>query len=124
MTRRRLLVPVGALMIVLGGSALHAQNAPVYRVDPFWPRPLPNKWLMQQVPTLTVDKDDHIWVLNRPRDINPDESGASTNPPRTDCCIAAPAVLAALESTSGYVAGHARAYCAVRLTDCGHWQLG
>jgi hypothetical protein len=29
----------------------------------------------------------------RPRDINPDESGASTTPPRTDCCIAAPAVL-------------------------------
>jgi hypothetical protein len=32
-------------------------------------------------------------VLNRPRDINPDESGAATKPPRTDCCIAAPAVL-------------------------------
>src|SRR5690348_5464711 len=30
----------------------------------------------------------HIWVLNRPRDIMPDESG-----PRTDCCIAAPAVV-------------------------------
>jgi hypothetical protein len=42
---------------------------------------------------MVTDKDDHIWVLNRPRDIMPDESGASTNPPRTDCCIAAPAVM-------------------------------
>ncbi len=42
---------------------------------------------------MVTDKDDHIWVMNRPRDINPDESGASTTPPRTDCCIAAPAVL-------------------------------
>ena len=93
MTRRRLLVLVGALMIVLGGSGVHAQNAPVYRVDPFWPRPLPNKWLMQQVPTLTVDKDDHLWVFNRSRGMRPDENGASTNPPRTDCCVAGPSIL-------------------------------
>jgi len=55
--------------------------------------PLPNKWIIQGVPTMVTDKDDHIWVLNRPRDINPDENGAATKPPRTDCCIAAPAVL-------------------------------
>jgi len=66
---------------------------PVYKVDPFWPKPLPNKYLMQGVPTMVTDKDDHIWVLNRPRDINPDESGAASTPPRTDCCVAAPAVL-------------------------------
>ncbi len=70
-----------------------AQQAPVYEVDPHWPKPLPNHWLMQGVPVMVTDKDDHIWVFNRPRDINPDENGAATNPPRTDCCIAAPAVL-------------------------------
>src|SRR5438128_1251512 len=69
-------------------------SLPAYKVDPFWPKmPLPNKWIIQGVPTMVTDKDDHIWVLNRPRDINPDESGAAANPPRTDCCIAAPAVL-------------------------------
>jgi hypothetical protein len=70
-----------------------APAAPVYKVDPFWPKPLPNKWIIQGVPTMVTDKDDHVWVLNRPRDINPDESGAAAKPPRTDCCIAAPAVL-------------------------------
>src|SRR5580700_5608536 len=70
-----------------------AKDVPVYKVDPFWPKPLPHHWLMQGVPVMVVDKDDHIWVLNRPRDVNPDEIGAATNPPRTDCCIAAPAVL-------------------------------
>jgi sugar lactone lactonase YvrE len=65
----------------------------MYRVDPYWPKPLPNKWIMQQVPTLAVDKDDHIWVLNRSRQIMPDETGASTTPPRTDCCIAGPGVM-------------------------------
>lgn len=81
-------------LVVLGvPSELQAQDPPIYTVDPFWPKPLPNKWIMQQVPTLVVDNDDHIWVFNRSRQIKPDESGASTTPPRTDCCIAAPAVL-------------------------------
>ena len=73
--------------------AMRAQNVPIYQVDPSWPKPLPNHWLMQGVPVMVTDKDDHIWVFNRPRDINPDESGAATKPPRTDCCVAAPAVL-------------------------------
>jgi hypothetical protein len=66
---------------------------PIYKVDPFWPKPLPNKWILQGIPVMVTDKDDHIWVISRPGDIKPDESGASTNPPRTDCCIAAPAVV-------------------------------
>src|ERR1700678_3821007 len=79
---------------VLGTAPVaQAQPMPAYKDDPFWPKPLPKKYIIQGVPTMVVDKDDHIWVMNRPRDINPDESGASTTPPRTDCCIAAPAVL-------------------------------
>src|SRR5215470_13164949 len=84
------------LFCLLGSGLVrtaHAQNLPVYEVDPSWPKPLPNKWLMQGVPVMVTDKDDHIWVISRPRDINPDESGAATTPPRTDCCIAAPTVL-------------------------------
>jgi len=37
-----------------------AQQAPTYKVDPYWPRPLPNKWTMQQIVDIFVDKDDHI----------------------------------------------------------------
>ena len=86
-------ISIFALMLTLV-PLVYGQDPPVYKVDPFWPKqPLPNKWLIQGVPTMVTDKDDHIWVLNRPRDIMPDESGASTKPPRTDCCLAAPAVL-------------------------------
>jgi hypothetical protein len=77
----------------MAGPSARAQDVPAYRVDPYWPKPLPNKWIMQQIPTLTVDKDDHIWVLNRSRQIMPDETGASTTPPRADCCVAGPAVM-------------------------------
>ena len=51
---------VVALATVLGGrsqakekanhkQAVDAQGAPMFRVDPFWPKPLPNRWSMQQV---------------------------------------------------------------------------
>ena len=82
-----------AAWMLLAGGLSRAQAPPTYRVDPFWPKPLPNKWIMQQVPTLAVDKNDHVWVFNRSRNIRPDENGASTNPPRTDCCIAGPSIL-------------------------------
>jgi len=87
------LAVLACLVVFSPARPADAQAKPVYKVDPFWPKPLPNKWLMQGVPVMVTDKDDHIWVMNRPRDVNPDETGASTTPPRTDCCIAAPAVL-------------------------------
>ena len=86
-------IVVCAGSVLVAGPFSRAQSAPAYRVDPFWPKPLPHKWIMQQVPTLAVDTRDHVWVFNRSRQIRPDENGASTNPPRTDCCIAGPAVL-------------------------------
>lgn len=30
-----------------------------------WPKPLPNNWVMNEVHGVTVDKDDHIWLLIR-----------------------------------------------------------
>jgi len=86
-------IGLGCFWAFVAGPAARAQDKPMYKVDPYWPKPLPNKWIMQQVPTLAVDKDDHIWVLNRSRQIMPDETGASTTPPRTDCCIAGPGVM-------------------------------
>ena len=77
----------------LASPAAHAQKAPEYRVDPFWPKRLPNKWSMQQVVDIYVDKDDHIWAINRADDARPDELGAMTTPPRTECCVLGPEVL-------------------------------
>jgi len=70
-----------------------AQNAPVYKVDVAWPKRLPNKWSMQQIVDIYIDKDDRIWVLNRQSDARPDELGAATNPPRAECCVLGPDVL-------------------------------
>src|ERR1700719_3984506 len=70
-----------------------AQHARKYRVDAFWPQELPNNWIIGQIGGLAVDRQDHIWVLQRPASNTVDELGASLKPPRSLCCIAAPPVL-------------------------------
>src|ERR1700761_6989625 len=70
-----------------------AQNVPQFTVDPFWPKPLPNNWILGQVASVAVDSQDHVWVLHRPRSLSEDEKGASLKPPRNNCCIPAPSVL-------------------------------
>jgi hypothetical protein len=66
---------------------------PNYVVDPSWPKQLPNNWLIGQVAGLAVDRNDHIWVLQRPRSLTADEAGLAQNPPRSACCLPAPSVL-------------------------------
>jgi len=78
--------------LVLAGAA-HAADAPKFQVDPFWPKPLPNNWIMGQAAGVAVDAQDHIWVVQRPRTLTDDEKAASLTPPRSKCCVPAPPVL-------------------------------
>ena len=64
-----------------------------YQVDPFWPQPLPNGWILGQVSGVAVDADDHVWVLQRPGSLSDDEKGATFKPPLSRCCAPAPPVL-------------------------------
>jgi DNA-binding beta-propeller fold protein YncE len=82
-----------AILLSADALATCAQDAPRYQVDPFWPLELPNNWIIGQVGGLAVDREDHIWVLQRPASDTVDEVGASLTPPRSQCCIAAPPVL-------------------------------
>ena len=70
-----------------------AQEPPKFKVDPSWPKELPNNWIMGQVGGMAVDRHDHIWVLQRPSLDTVDELGASQTPPLSQCCFAAPPVL-------------------------------
>src|ERR1700739_1868046 len=69
-------------------------SVPMFRVDPFWPKPLPNRWSMQQVTGLWVeDKTGHVWFLNRAAAADGDEIGGDGTPPRIDCCVRGPEVI-------------------------------
>ena len=40
-------------------------QAPTFEVDPLWPRPLPNHWVLGQTIGVAVDAQDHIWIVHR-----------------------------------------------------------
>ncbi|MDH3228620.1 MAG: hypothetical protein OEN55_02395 [Alphaproteobacteria bacterium] len=52
-------------------------TAPKFRVVPGWPKPLPNNWLVGQVGGIAVDRNDNIWIVQRPRTLTSDEAGAT-----------------------------------------------
>jgi DNA-binding beta-propeller fold protein YncE len=40
-------------------------TAPKYKVDPFWPKPLPDKWVTGEVAGTCLDSKDHLFIVNR-----------------------------------------------------------
>ena len=93
--RIKALVVLGALaLLALGvGLAAQTQGAPKYKLDAEWPKPLPNKWKMGGVTGLAVDKDDNVWVYDRPNDLTDIELEAELTPPIADCCTRPPSMI-------------------------------
>src|ERR1044072_1728012 len=52
------------------------EATPKFAVDPYWPKPLPENWMLGQVAGIAVDKNDHIWIVHRPKSLVDDEKGA------------------------------------------------
>jgi DNA-binding beta-propeller fold protein YncE len=67
---------------------------PLYRVDPFWPAPLPNNWVLGQVAGADVGPDGRIWFVHRPGSLSDREVGVMQDPPINKCCYPAPPVVA------------------------------
>jgi hypothetical protein len=66
---------------------------PSFQVDPSWPKTEGN-WIFGSIGGITVDlKNDHVWVLQRPRTLDKDENYAAQKPPAADCCAPAPPVM-------------------------------
>ena len=87
----------GAMLLALAG-VMSAQNrpsaqAPRFEVDPFWPKPLPNHWVLGSTIGLSVDAQDHVWILHRPQTVEDNFKAADFTPPIGACCKVAPPVL-------------------------------
>ena len=76
-----------------GPAARTTPSAPQLQVDPFWPKPLPNNWILGQVSGVAVDKRGHVWIIQRPRSLSDRELGAQQKPAWSKCCVAAPPVI-------------------------------
>jgi hypothetical protein len=69
-------------------------QVPMFEVDPMWPKPLPNHWVIGQTIGVSVDAQDHIWIIHRQGSLEPKEIYSAANPPMAECCTPAPPVLA------------------------------
>ena len=103
--RRNVLVGAGfiALLVTLAaGQAVFEKTAaaqskagvqaPRFEVDPLWPKPLPNHWVLGSAIGVWVDTDDHVWIIHRSsatlgNNEKPLEMGTG------ECCAGAPPVL-------------------------------
>ncbi len=64
----------GAVASMAPQSASPAAKVPTFEVDPMWPRPLPNRWLVGAVAGVAVDARDHVWIVHRPTSLQPNET--------------------------------------------------
>src|SRR6202171_656373 len=69
-------------------------QAPMYVVDPLWPKPLPNNWLLGWTIGAWVDEQDYVWIIHRGAGgLHHNERGAELSPPIAECCRTAPPIL-------------------------------
>src|SRR3989442_14531371 len=98
MLRRTIVLPALTLTLLVlarllaGGltdrsAAASDSSAPRVEVDPVWPKPLPNNWLMGQAAGVATDRHDHVWGIHRPKSLTEDERGATLKPPLFRCCV-------------------------------------
>jgi hypothetical protein len=69
-------------------------QAPMFEVDPLWPKPLPNHWILGNTIGVSVDAQDRVWIIHRGGSLEAKEVYAAANPPQASCCLPAPPVLA------------------------------
>jgi len=94
---------LGALAIWVGSACLEAASdaeagatagggeVPLFQVDPLWPRPLPNHWVLGSTIGVDVDSRDHVWIIHRQSTTIPQEMLGDAG--TAECCFAAPPVL-------------------------------
>lgn len=73
-------------------QAQASAQAPRFEVDPLWPKPLPNHWVLGSAIGVWVDSDDHIWIIHRSSStLNANERPLELG--TGECCAGAPPVL-------------------------------
>ena len=88
------MIGVGATMGRTEATQGELVWGPIFEVDPLWPKPLPNHWLLGTTIGVSVDNRDHIWIIHRGDSLSAGETPAAQDPPNAvECCFPAPPVL-------------------------------
>jgi DNA-binding beta-propeller fold protein YncE len=89
------IVVLGVGQAALDAAQRRADQAPRFVVDPMWPKPLPNHWILGSTIGVGIDSRDHVFIIHRgDSTLNQrTEAGSAAKPPLGECCAAAPPIL-------------------------------
>jgi len=77
---KRTIAALTALLAVASILALaQGRDVPRFRVEAGWPK-IPNNWLFGEVASVSIDAQDHVWVLQRPGSLGADEKARAAPP--------------------------------------------
>jgi hypothetical protein len=88
----------------IAGQSRNTVQAPYFEVDPFWPKPLPNHWVLGSSIGVSVDERDHVWMIHRGSATLAEKERALETKLSDECCAGAPPVLEF--DASGTLVGH------------------
>jgi NHL repeat len=92
---RRLAAITVALGLAVLSLTAQSVQVPIFEYDPTFPKPLPENWAIGAIGGMAVDRQDHVYVAQRPSSLRGNErfTGAGDTPPKAECCIPAPPIL-------------------------------
>lgn len=99
-------------------QAQQPPRPPRFEVDPFWPK-MPEQWILGQVAGITVDAQDHVWLVQRPWSLNSDEKAGN---PEAACCREAPPVME-FDAAGNYLRGWGGPFDAAKGGTAYEWPL-
>ena len=94
-----MMLALGTGQMYLQGALAQGKQAPRFEVDPYWPKPMPNNWVLGQAIGVSVDERDHVWIVHRGSDPGALDNTELAYPPARnglrvgECCNPAPPVL-------------------------------
>ena len=103
MKKRDIYIGLGflAVLAALGAGSLMLEEksvvqaagvmAPRFEVDPMWPKPMPNHWLIGNTIGVDVDAKENVWIIHRAGSLERGELHLTAG--ISQCCAAAPPIL-------------------------------
>jgi len=70
----RFISVLASVAVLSAAQSAPVRQVPTYEVDPMWPKPLPNNWLVGAIAGIAVDARNHVWIVHRPGTLQPNET--------------------------------------------------
>ena len=75
-----LILALGIWSSLASGAKAASGDIPQFKYDAYWPKPLPEGWVLGSVGSVCVDANDHVFVVTRGQ-LLPKERGLATPAP-------------------------------------------